>query len=126
MSNNEKIIEKIIKLANSKHPDSEVYYYGSRARGDVGKISDWDLLILLKTKNLSFELETKLMDDYYELELETGEIFSPLIYSKANWNNAYSITPFYENIQKEGIRITERFQKRFGKISLSPCMGYPG
>ena len=45
------------------------------------------------------------MDDIYDLELETGEIISPLIYSKSDWNEIHSITPLYENIQKEGIRI---------------------
>lgn len=45
------------------------------------------------------------MDDFYELELETGEIFSPLIYSKNDWNLRHKITPLYENIEKEGIKI---------------------
>jgi hypothetical protein len=45
------------------------------------------------------------MDEFYDLELQTGEIFSPLIYSKKEWESNYSITPFYENIQKEGIRL---------------------
>jgi hypothetical protein len=50
-------------------------------------------------------LETRLMDDFYDLELETGEIISPLIYSKSDWNERHSITALYENIQKEGLRI---------------------
>ena len=86
-------------------PDSEVYLYGSQVRGNAKKLSDWDLLILLNTPNVSFDFETKFMDEFYELELETGGIFSPLIYSKNDWNSNYSITPLYENIQKEGIRI---------------------
>jgi hypothetical protein len=45
------------------------------------------------------------MDEFYDLELETGEIFSPLIYSKNDWNSNYSITPLYENIQKEGVKL---------------------
>ena len=45
------------------------------------------------------------MDDFYELELETGEIFSPLFYSKNDWNFNLKITPLFENIEKEGIKI---------------------
>lgn len=45
------------------------------------------------------------MDEFYELELETGEIISPLIYSKTDWDRNHSFTPLYENIQKEGIKI---------------------
>lgn len=86
-------------------PDSEVYLFGSQARGNAKKLSDWDLLILLNIPSVSFDFERKFMDDFYELELKTGEIFSPMIYSKNDWNTKYSITPFYENIQKEGIKL---------------------
>lgn len=92
-------------VVDNNAPDSEVYLYGSRARGHAKKLSDWDLLILLNASNISFDFETKFLDEFYELELKTGEIFSPLIYSKNEWYSKYSITPFYENIQKEGIRL---------------------
>jgi predicted nucleotidyltransferase len=105
MSKKETILKKITELAFSKYPDSEIYLYGSRARGDSKKLSDWDLLILLNAKNISFEIETKLMDEFYELELETGEIFSTLVYSKTEWSRNHSLTPLFENIQKQGIRI---------------------
>ncbi len=105
MAKKDEILKKIIEIANNKYPDSEIYLYGSHARGDSGKLSDWDLLILLNSKNISFDSETEIMDDFYELELETGEIISPMVYSKFDWNNKYSVTPLYEKIQKEGIRI---------------------
>ncbi|MBA7548656.1 hypothetical protein ES705_41121 [subsurface metagenome] len=106
MSKRDKIINKIIRVvANAKYPDSEIYLYGSQARGEAKSLSDWDLLILLNLRNVSFDLETKLMDEFYELELETGEIISPLIYSKTDWDRNHSFTPLYENIQKEGIKI---------------------
>jgi predicted nucleotidyltransferase len=105
MSKKETILKRITELAFSKYPDSEIYLYGSRARGDSKNLSDWDLLILLNAKNISFEIETKLMDEFYELELETGEIFSTLVYSKTEWSKNHSLTPLFENIQKEGIRI---------------------
>ncbi|MFV0590656.1 MAG: nucleotidyltransferase domain-containing protein [Draconibacterium sp.] len=105
MSKREQILQLIKLVVDKTAPDSEVYLYGSQARGDAKKLSDWDLLILLNTPKVSFDFETKFMDEFYELELATGEIFSPLIYSKNDWNSNYSITPFYENVQKEGIRL---------------------
>jgi len=105
MSPRDKTLKMIDDLALSKYPDSEIYLYGSQARGDAKKFSDWDLLILLNKKKISFEFETNLMDDFYELELETGEIFSPLVYSKADWTKNHSLTALFQNIQKEGLRI---------------------
>lgn len=105
MTKHNKILNQIVRIANSKYPDSEIYLYGSQARGDSKKHSDWDLLILLNLNNIPFDLETRLMDDFYDLELEIGEIISPLIYSKSDWIERHSITPLFENIQKEGIRI---------------------
>ena len=92
-------------MADTKYPDSEIFLYGSQARGDAKKYSDWDLLVLLNTNSVSFSQETKLMDDFYDLELETGEVISPLVYSKSEWNENHSITPLFEIIKKEGIKI---------------------
>ena len=105
MSEKEKIVEKIIKVVDKNAPDSELYLYGSQARGNAKELSDWDLLILLNRPNISFDIETKFMDEFYDLELETGEIISPLIYSKSDWNENYSITPLFENIKNEGIKL---------------------
>jgi uncharacterized protein len=105
MSKKDQIVQMIIQVVNKTAPDSEVYLYGSRARGNAKRLSDWDLLILLNKPNVPFEFETKFMDEFYELELETGEIISPLIYSKKDWDSNYSITPLFENIKKEGVRL---------------------
>lgn len=105
MSKKDYILQMIIQAVNKTAPDSEVYLYGSRARGNAKKLSDWDLLILLNEPNVTFDFETKFMDEFYELELETGEIISPLIYSKRDWRSNHSITPLFENIQKEGVRL---------------------
>lgn len=105
MGKKEQILQMIKMVIEKNAPDSEVYLYGSQARGNAKNTSDWDLLILLNSANVSFDFETKFLDEFYELELETGEIFSPLIYSKNDWNSNYTITPLYENIQKEGIRL---------------------
>ena len=105
MNTENTIISKILELSKTKYPDAEIYLYGSRARGDAKPLSDWDLLVLLNSKNISFSMETKIMDEFYEIELETGEILSPLIYSKEEWNVKYRYTPLYENIKNESIRL---------------------
>jgi len=105
MNNRDKILNRIIGIVDKTAPGAEIYLYGSRARGDAKRLSDWDILILLDSKNISFDLETKFMNELYEVELETGEIISPLIYTISDWNKRRSITPLYENIKKEGVKL---------------------
>lgn len=105
MNNNEEIINKIVSMVSKTAPNSEVFLYGSRARGDAGKMSDWDVLVLMNRRKITFDEETIFMNAFYDLELETGEVLSPLIYSKNDWKKKYIHTPLFENIQRDGIRI---------------------
>lgn len=105
MNKRETIIHKILELSKNKYPDAEIYLYGSQARGDAKPLSDWDLLVLLNSENIPFSLETEIMDEFYNIELETGQIMSPIIYPKKEWNTKYKVTPLFENINKEGIRL---------------------
>jgi len=105
MNTNDKILKSIVAAISKTAPDSEIYLYGSRARQEQKEYSDWDLLILLSKSSVPFSLETKIIDDLFDVELETGEVISPLIYSKKDWQGKYSITPLYENIKREGVRL---------------------
>ena len=78
--------------------------YGSRARGDERSDSDWDLLILTESE-AGVDTERKFRDQLYDLELETGEAFSLFVYSKEEWTQRHSITPFYQNVVKEGVSV---------------------
>ena len=66
---------------------------------------NWDILILLNSQQLTFAAEKKFIDNLYDIVIETGEVISPLVFTKNDWNEKYSITPLFENIQKEGIQL---------------------
>ncbi|SRR5690554_1710571 len=85
-------------------PTTDVILYGSRARGDEKKDSDWDLLILTEYST-NLMTERKFRDKLYDLELETGEAFSVFVYSKSDWQTKQRITPFYHNVSQEGLWI---------------------
>jgi predicted nucleotidyltransferase len=97
------ILVKVKKLVKSTEPKATIILYGSVARGDSTKNSDIDLLILIDKEKISIEEEKKIKYPLYDVEFDTGQIISPLVILKKDWLNKHKITPFYENILKEGI-----------------------
>ncbi len=96
----------INKIKDSlQHIDAgiEIILFGSRARGDFGKESDWDILILTSVK-LVKEKKRLVRDVIFDIEIEIEEPISILIYSKEEWE-AFEITPLYQNIKSEGVRL---------------------
>jgi predicted nucleotidyltransferase len=103
MDRNNKIILMIKDSIATSEPSATVILYGSFARGDNRKDSDVDLLILLEGNKVTREDEIKVKYPLYEIEFETGQIISPLVLSRTDWETKHNITPFYENVNKEGI-----------------------
>lgn len=99
-------LEQIVNTVNSVEPNSEVYLFGSRARGNYKNHSDWDILILFNNNDFNLDNELKIMDRFYELELELGEVFSPIIYPKKYWDNFYKTNPLFLNIKNENIKLS--------------------
>ncbi|MFC2126690.1 nucleotidyltransferase domain-containing protein, partial [Bacteroidota bacterium] len=64
--------------------------------------SDWDILILID-KEHNTEIEDRIRERIFDIELDIEEPISTLIYSKSNWANL-EITPLFQNIKAEGIR----------------------
>ncbi len=99
------ILDSITSFASEKFPSSELFLFGSRARKTPKTNSDWDILLLLDEDTIDLETEKSIMDDFYELELKTGAAISPLIYTKKVWNKTRSLTPLFQEIKKEAIRL---------------------
>lgn len=99
------IIERISKSIHKKDHTAEAFLFGSRARGDNRKDSDWDILILIDNNKVTNEIEDNFRDDLYNIELESGQIISTFIYSKDYWKNTLIYSPLYKNISREGVRL---------------------
>ena len=84
-------------------PKAKVILFGSKARGDSKKDSDWDFLILTSQK-VNEKLKRTIREKLIDTELEAEEVISTIIYSKKSWLN-YKNTPLFENINSEGIEI---------------------
>ena len=105
MSDTNKILTYIKSTVKGKYPDAQIILYGSRARGVAREDSDWDLLILLNKEKITPEIEESVTYPLYDLEIEFGEVISPMVYSVSEWNSKYKITPFYYNVMNEGKRL---------------------
>jgi predicted nucleotidyltransferase len=99
------ILNKISHSIHEKDPLADAILFGSRARGDNRKNSDWDILILVDNENVTNEIEDKFRDDLYSIELESGQIISTFIYSKDYWENTLRHSPLYKNVTREGISL---------------------
>jgi uncharacterized protein len=103
MMKREQILSRIKELISSKEPKADIILFGSRARKNFNPDSDWDILVLLDKDKISLADEQALRHPLYDIELDTGEVLSLLIYSKNEWNNKLKVTPLYKNVKNEGI-----------------------
>jgi uncharacterized protein len=99
------ILLSIKNTIRSVEPTATVILYGSFARGENKSDSDIDLLILIDKEKLSFEDKKRIKYPLYEIEFQTGQIISPLVFSRIDWESRHKITPFYENVLKEGVAL---------------------
>lgn len=97
------IIQRIKARIKQKNPLAEIVLYGSHARGQSHKDSDWDIIILLDQPNVNRLVEKEYRDELFDIELEIGEPISTFVFSKNDWEQKYHVTPLYQNIKREGI-----------------------
>lgn len=105
MTKREQILFRIKETIARKEPRADIILFGSRARKDFNSDSDWDILVLMDKDKISLSDEQALRHPLYDIELDTGEILSLLIYSKNEWHNKLRVTPLYKNVKKEGIKL---------------------
>lgn len=76
--------------------------------GDYDKNSDIDIMILtdLNDKEL-IAYRMKIRELACDLELENDVMISPLVRNIEKYNERIDVIPFYSNVQKEGVVISE-------------------
>jgi uncharacterized protein len=99
------ILILIKSSVKSVDPKATVILYGSFARGDEKQNSDIDVLILVDNDNLTREDKKRIKYPLYDIEFDTGRIISPLVLSRKDWETRHCITPFYENVSREGVML---------------------
>ena len=106
------IIEQFVKGVNEilGNRVKKIILYGSYARGDFNESSDIDIMILTDlTDDEIIEYREKVWDYAYDLEFDNNfDIqLSPLVKNIEKFNYWLEALPFYMNVQKEGVVLSE-------------------
>jgi len=102
---NQHIFNEIQSLKRQLLPNERLILFGSQARGDARKESDWDLLILLNKEKRNFTEDTdKYGYPFAELGWDYGITINATVYGKGQWEKSKSF-PFHKNVMREGIEI---------------------
>lgn len=89
-------------IKNIDH-SAQIILYGSRARSESSIDSDYDLLVIVDG-DASLEMEDIFRRQLFPIELDTGFVFTVILYGKKEWNTSlFSAMPFYKNVQEDGI-----------------------
>lgn len=99
----DKLLSRVKETVLKIEPSADVFLFGSRARNDFTRFSDWDFLVLVdgEVDTARTDLVRHLL---YEIEWETGEVISTIVKSRRLWNDpGYRIVPLHKSIEHEGI-----------------------
>jgi predicted nucleotidyltransferase len=99
------LLDLVKRTIRAVEPGADIILYGSRSRGDSGRGSDWDFLVLVDG-SVDDERTDKIRHLLYEIEWEHGEVLSTIVRSRAQWHqHPYCLTPLHERIEAEGLRL---------------------
>ena len=98
-----KLLQRCKRAITNIATDADVILYGSRARDDGNKDSDYDILIIVNGP-VDMALKKEILSNVYPLELETGAVLTLIVYNRQQWDSPlYRAMPFHKNVEREGV-----------------------
>lgn len=110
MRKNDKIFREITKIAGQVFGNGGgcAYLYGSQARGDASKGSDWDILVITDDDISPLVDSTEAFSRYVFPFAEAGwhldAQITPIHFSRSQWE-AQRDTAFFQCVTSEAIRL---------------------
>lgn len=101
-----KFSQELKRILGSKL--SKVIVYGSYARGDYRENSDVDVMILVKMSDDEIrQVKNDIYDLAFDIEMSTGIDIAPIIKNEEQYEYWVDTLPFYKNVRKEGVIVSE-------------------
>ena len=98
----DKVNRVIVSTVKSVRPDAEVRLFGSRARGNARKDSDWDVIVIVNDDHISTALFSAIGNPLYDYADEHNVEINPILYTRKQWENRHP-SLFGHNVEKESI-----------------------
>lgn len=98
------VIQAVRERLHSIDPNVKAYLFGSRARGDARKDSDWDVLILLNKPHVTLEDYNKYSYPLWELGWNYDELINAVLFTEKEWKEN-NFTLFNHNVKADAIAI---------------------
>ena len=87
---------------------TEVYLFGSVARGDFDSESDIDVLVLIEGEETKAanEIHERIRDLALPIELDYNVVFGFIVHSRNYWASSQSlVTPIHQAVEREGVLV---------------------
>lgn len=82
--------------------------YGSYARGNYNENSDIDIMVLTSLpEEQTGMVEDKLYDAAFDFLMRYGVNISVIVKNEEHFNYWLGVVPFYDNVEREGVVISE-------------------
>lgn len=105
------VLAECLKRWQAKHRGliAEVWFFGSRARGDYSPDSDYDVLIVLDNGDSQMRDDVRLLAA--RVSLEHDVLINTHVLSRERWERlAREKAPYWRNVQTEGVPLWKKGQ----------------
>ena len=97
-----KIVSSFKAAVQHACPGCEIFFFGSRVKGNHAQDADFDVLVLVDTLNP--EIRLKIYECAWEIGFARDALIAPVVSEKKEFKR-YSSSPFYQNVIKTGLRL---------------------
>lgn len=103
--NDRTAIERAAEILRRRYPVDRIILFGSKARGDDRPDSDIDLLVLTREPLGSLQ-RMKVIDVLFDLQLELGVMFSPVLIAAQEWDHGVAqALPLRAEVDRDGVLV---------------------